>query len=168
MSGLKARDPGRRETPGKVLKDRRSPRRRGRMGTSVRQNAPEILPRVDQRAALVAPLREVRLQPRSVHLSSLHLGRVEPLVHLQDVVHEVLVRDVVLAERPLQRRGFAVGIVSVDDVDGFADEGNCPYEATSGWSSMASEAESRGVEARRIVRTKRNAGWAESKGVRWS
>jgi hypothetical protein len=59
-----------------------------------------------------------------VHLSSLHLGRVEPLVHLQDVVHEVLVRDVVLAERPLQRRGFAVGIVSVDDVDGFADEGN--------------------------------------------
>jgi hypothetical protein len=36
--GLKARR-GRRETTGKVLKDRRSPRRRGRMGTSV-QNAP--------------------------------------------------------------------------------------------------------------------------------
>jgi len=33
--GLKARDPGRRDTLGKVLKDRRSPRRRGRMGTSV-------------------------------------------------------------------------------------------------------------------------------------
>ena len=33
--GLKARDPGRRDTPGKVLKDRRSPRERGRMGTSV-------------------------------------------------------------------------------------------------------------------------------------
>ena len=33
--GLKARDPGRREAPGKVLKDRRSPRERGRMGTSV-------------------------------------------------------------------------------------------------------------------------------------
>eukprot|EP00982_Pelagococcus_subviridis_P011999 31135-Pelagococcus_subviridis.AAC.30 len=32
--GLKARG-GRRETPGKVLKERRSPRRRGRMGTSV-------------------------------------------------------------------------------------------------------------------------------------
>ena len=32
---LKARDPGRRETPAKVLKDRRSPRERGRMGTSV-------------------------------------------------------------------------------------------------------------------------------------
>eukprot|EP00982_Pelagococcus_subviridis_P006313 30058-Pelagococcus_subviridis.AAC.6 len=31
--GLKARD-GRRETTGKVLKDRRSPRGRGRMGTS--------------------------------------------------------------------------------------------------------------------------------------
>eukprot|EP00982_Pelagococcus_subviridis_P007735 30719-Pelagococcus_subviridis.AAC.4 len=41
VSGLKARDPGRRETTGsKVLKKRRSPRRRGRMGTSVRQNAP--------------------------------------------------------------------------------------------------------------------------------
>jgi len=37
--GLKARDPGRRDTTGKVLKDRRSPRRRGRTGTSV-QNAP--------------------------------------------------------------------------------------------------------------------------------
>ena len=36
VSGLKARDPGRRETTGeKVLKDRRSPRERGRMGTSV-------------------------------------------------------------------------------------------------------------------------------------
>ncbi|EEH51364.1 uncharacterized protein MICPUCDRAFT_54519 [Micromonas pusilla CCMP1545] len=33
--GLKARDPGRREPPAKVLKDRRSPRQRGRMGTSV-------------------------------------------------------------------------------------------------------------------------------------
>ena len=33
--GLKARDPGRRDAPGKVLKDRRSPRERGRMGTSV-------------------------------------------------------------------------------------------------------------------------------------
>eukprot|EP00982_Pelagococcus_subviridis_P007291 30536-Pelagococcus_subviridis.AAC.1 len=36
VSGLKARDPGRRDAPGtKVLKNRRSPRRRGRMGTSV-------------------------------------------------------------------------------------------------------------------------------------
>ena len=34
--GLKAGDPGRRDTPGsKVLKDRRPPRQRGRMGTSV-------------------------------------------------------------------------------------------------------------------------------------
>eukprot|EP00982_Pelagococcus_subviridis_P015452 31401-Pelagococcus_subviridis.AAC.3 len=33
--GLKARDPGRRETTAKVLKDRRSQRERGRMGTSV-------------------------------------------------------------------------------------------------------------------------------------
>jgi hypothetical protein len=33
--GLKARDPGRRDAPGKLLKDRRSPRRRGRMGPGV-------------------------------------------------------------------------------------------------------------------------------------
>eukprot|EP00982_Pelagococcus_subviridis_P016092 31450-Pelagococcus_subviridis.AAC.16 len=31
---------GRRDTPGKVLKERRSPRERGRMGTSVNQNVP--------------------------------------------------------------------------------------------------------------------------------
>eukprot|EP00982_Pelagococcus_subviridis_P005507 29665-Pelagococcus_subviridis.AAC.2 len=38
--GLKAGDPGRRDTLGeKVLKERRSPRRRGRMGTSVRDRA---------------------------------------------------------------------------------------------------------------------------------
>eukprot|EP00982_Pelagococcus_subviridis_P012403 31170-Pelagococcus_subviridis.AAC.2 len=35
--GLKARDPGRRETTAKVLKDQRSLRRRDRMGTSVRR-----------------------------------------------------------------------------------------------------------------------------------
>ena len=33
--GLKARGDGRRDAPGKVLKERRSPRERGRMGTSV-------------------------------------------------------------------------------------------------------------------------------------
>eukprot|EP00982_Pelagococcus_subviridis_P011743 31116-Pelagococcus_subviridis.AAC.2 len=44
-SGLKARDPGRRDAPGeKVLKDRRSPRERGRVGTGVRQNAPDVRP----------------------------------------------------------------------------------------------------------------------------
>eukprot|EP00982_Pelagococcus_subviridis_P007813 30738-Pelagococcus_subviridis.AAC.4 len=46
--GLKATD-GRRETTAKVLKDRRSPRQRGRMGTSVNQNAPRVLPDVLQR-----------------------------------------------------------------------------------------------------------------------
>ena len=35
VSGLKARGDGRRETPAEVLKDRRSQRQRGRMGTSV-------------------------------------------------------------------------------------------------------------------------------------
>jgi hypothetical protein len=44
VSGLKARGDGRRETPGllKVLKERRPPRRRGRMGTGVKMNAPPI------------------------------------------------------------------------------------------------------------------------------
>jgi hypothetical protein len=42
-SGLKARDPGRRESPGeKVLKKRRPQRERGRMGTSVRWDAPDL------------------------------------------------------------------------------------------------------------------------------
>ncbi|EEH51132.1 uncharacterized protein MICPUCDRAFT_67773, partial [Micromonas pusilla CCMP1545] len=41
VSGLKARGGGRRDAPGKVLKERRSPRRWGRMGTSVNHvNAP--------------------------------------------------------------------------------------------------------------------------------
>eukprot|EP00982_Pelagococcus_subviridis_P015589 31412-Pelagococcus_subviridis.AAC.17 len=54
VSGLKARDPGRRDAPGKVLKDRRSPRQRGRTGTSVQQNAPELQ---DARAVGRAPRR---------------------------------------------------------------------------------------------------------------
>jgi hypothetical protein len=40
---LKARDPGRRDAPGKVLKDRRSHRQRGRMGTSVHTCRPTRL-----------------------------------------------------------------------------------------------------------------------------
>jgi len=44
---LKARDPGRREMPRKVLKDRRSPRRRGRMGTSVRRTHQTITAALD-------------------------------------------------------------------------------------------------------------------------
>ena len=42
--GLKARG-GRRETPGEVLKEWRSPRRRGRMGTSVRERASTVVPK---------------------------------------------------------------------------------------------------------------------------
>jgi hypothetical protein len=42
VSGLKpSRYPGRRETSAKVLKDRRAPRERGRMGPSVDVNAPD-------------------------------------------------------------------------------------------------------------------------------
>jgi len=69
VSGLKARDRGRRETPPgdkKVLKERRSPRRRGRMGTSVQtcadvrffgggKNSPNILPASSAFAAATFP-----------------------------------------------------------------------------------------------------------------
>eukprot|EP00982_Pelagococcus_subviridis_P015879 31435-Pelagococcus_subviridis.AAC.3 len=40
VSGLKPRGSGRRDAPAKVLKDRRSPRQRGRMGTSTNANTP--------------------------------------------------------------------------------------------------------------------------------
>jgi hypothetical protein len=64
VSGLKARDPGRRESPGeKVLKDRRSPRRRGRTGTSVKENAPP--PRASAPRCARAPPR-----PRGTFVSS--------------------------------------------------------------------------------------------------
>eukprot|EP00982_Pelagococcus_subviridis_P001631 12979-Pelagococcus_subviridis.AAC.1 len=57
--GLNARD-GRRDAPGKVLKDRRSPRRRGRMGTSVRNSTPTNLPQRPLRAShRVVARREV-------------------------------------------------------------------------------------------------------------
>ena len=65
--GLKARC-GRRESPGKVLKERRSPRERGRMGTSARTtNAPDrgfhrVRRRLDLRRRAVARLPLARLR----------------------------------------------------------------------------------------------------------
>ena len=52
--GLKARG-GRRDAPGKVLKEWRSPRERGRMGTSVQQNAPDSPPPSNGRSRAVSP-----------------------------------------------------------------------------------------------------------------
>ena len=60
--GLKARDPGRRDTPGKVLKDRRSPRRRGRMGTSV-WDAPERARRGSRRCLSASPGSDASSSP---------------------------------------------------------------------------------------------------------
>ena len=75
--GLKAWDPGRRETPGKVLKKRRSPRRRGRMGTGVNRRT-----RLEQRGLVQA----VRLHERAEVLRQVGLGRgdVTALVKLDD------------------------------------------------------------------------------------
>ena len=58
---MKARG-GRRDAPGKVLKDRRSPRQRGRTGTSVRRTR-LLLVREDDRARL-GHLREARREER--------------------------------------------------------------------------------------------------------
>ena len=66
--GLKPRDPGRRETPGKVLQDRRSPRRRGRMGTSVRRTRLHRPSRASNDRLLASPQRGRR---RDVHVSVL-------------------------------------------------------------------------------------------------
>jgi len=68
---LKARDPGRRDAPGRVLKDRRSPRERGRMGTSVNRNAPDVRVALFDRLqpldgfiqTRVAAVRELFLKP---------------------------------------------------------------------------------------------------------
>ena len=77
---MKPRDPGRRDAPGKVLKERRSPRQRGRMGTSVR--------RTHLRVALVADERDghvrVRVLPRVLEPGREVLERVAS----RDVVHE--------------------------------------------------------------------------------
>ena len=63
VSGLKARDPGRRETTAKVLEDRRSPRERGRMGTSViLERARDVVRRVSHHREHVHELRGVQVR----------------------------------------------------------------------------------------------------------
>eukprot|EP00982_Pelagococcus_subviridis_P002235 17224-Pelagococcus_subviridis.AAC.3 len=90
MSGLKARDRW-RDAPGKVLKDRRSPRRRDRMGTSVRISTPTNLPR------RVLDVRQPRRDAsRLVHG---HLLDAAPAQHFQPVS-----LDEALRERANQRR----------------------------------------------------------------
>eukprot|EP00982_Pelagococcus_subviridis_P004004 29024-Pelagococcus_subviridis.AAC.10 len=72
-----------RDTPEKVLKDRRPPRERGRMGTSVRQNAPDADVLVRQRGVRTDDARrEARRDERAQH-------RVLPL---RDRAREVLDR----------------------------------------------------------------------------
>ena len=77
-----------KHTPGsKVLKDRRSPRRRGRTGTGVRQNAPEL--DVDRRlhASAAAPrtARDVD-QPREVPVRVRPRDEVREAVRLEQLV----------------------------------------------------------------------------------
>ena len=77
-SGLKARDPGRRETTGeKVLKKRRSPRQRGRTGTN----------QCDTRTRLLLLLHEddVAVLHRVVRASADHARDRGPLVPVQRV-----------------------------------------------------------------------------------
>ena len=131
---MKARDPGRRDTPGKVLQERRSLRERGRMGNSV-WNAPRAL-RLSADAADRSPSRRVRLRDRDA------LGQT-----LADVLRDVRAASLRRRER-LKRvlRGRARGELRFRFADArrqrLGVEGDRPYEATSGWSSKASEAES--------------------------
>eukprot|EP00982_Pelagococcus_subviridis_P015588 31412-Pelagococcus_subviridis.AAC.16 len=69
--GLNARD-GRRDAPGKVLKDRRSPRQRGRMGTSRVERGAQTR-RLFSRARRVAPVRvalSLRLRRETLRLDA--------------------------------------------------------------------------------------------------
>eukprot|EP00982_Pelagococcus_subviridis_P016377 31475-Pelagococcus_subviridis.AAC.10 len=77
-------DPGRRDAPGKVLKERRSPRQRGRMGTSV-QNAPQPVDDAHAGAFQLGPTLHLRLEriPRPHHRLALP-GRLRRQRHLRD------------------------------------------------------------------------------------
>ena len=127
-SGLKARGGGRRETTGKVLKKRRSPRERGRMGTSVyrtRLSVEAHRPLVEERDVIRALLRREAFD--------------EALVHLRGAAQHVQV---------LAHRGENLRSLDLDgDVRVRARELRAiPYKAMSGWSSQASEAELKGAE----------------------
>eukprot|EP00982_Pelagococcus_subviridis_P007888 30771-Pelagococcus_subviridis.AAC.2 len=107
---MKARG-GRRETTAKVLKDRRSPRRRGRMGTSVNMNAPPRAPPFHERPqpsrAGVPPQRRARRRPhRAVRELQLHAEHLHhPLVLPADRAargHEDA-HELVLVQRPQGR-----------------------------------------------------------------
>eukprot|EP00982_Pelagococcus_subviridis_P006996 30394-Pelagococcus_subviridis.AAC.6 len=98
--GLKARG-GRRDAPGEVLKDRRSPRRRGRMGTSVRKShlaarvkKHELAPR---EAAVTAAAEEPRLEPPPV------LRRRRRVVRRRDEEDRVRVARALDAPRARER-----------------------------------------------------------------
>eukprot|EP00982_Pelagococcus_subviridis_P009436 30921-Pelagococcus_subviridis.AAC.13 len=84
VSGLKARDPGRRDTTAKVLKYRRSPRRRGRTGTGVRRTRLRPLVRP------IAPRRDVWIrEPRGVPKLVRRVRRVQAVVVREQVDEQV-------------------------------------------------------------------------------
>ena len=100
---MKARDPGRRETPGKVLKDRRAPGERGRMGTGVRRT--RLGERLERRAAsLVAAL------DRGVDVLSRPPVRVDALGYVALVVVHAPERGLPVERIPdprgANRRGY--------------------------------------------------------------
>ena len=128
--GLNARG-GRRETPAKVLKDRRSPRQRGRMGTSVRWDEPErgaSRRAVDSVTQEDASSRDEQLRAFQEHGELSNRERRRRLVRELDRGVDLFVR------RRLRRSRLTFHVLGV-----------VPYEAMSGWSSKASV----GVQRRR-------------------
>ena len=103
--GLKAaRDPGRRVTTAKVLKDRRSHRRRGRVGTGVirtttRLHRGRLLPQDEKRGlALASDVVHAPAQgDRLVHPRGRHVARVRP--HLAGDLLRLNQRGVAVAIR---------------------------------------------------------------------
>eukprot|EP00982_Pelagococcus_subviridis_P005637 29750-Pelagococcus_subviridis.AAC.2 len=101
---MKARDPGRRDATGKVLKERRSPRERGRMGTSVRSDRTHL--RLGVLFVDAQLLEHVRRYQREARLSQ-RRRRDADVVTAEDLpralVRVVLRRVRVLAELPHPR-----------------------------------------------------------------
>ena len=139
----------RRDTTAKVLKKRRSPRRRGRTGTSVRT---EVLRRYnfqpghdDVRVALLSK----RVFPRGGDVRELANVRKRPVRPRRRAHRSQAVREV--------RRAHVRDVLKVGD----GAEGDCPYEATN--VGVEFKGVRSGVERRRArcVGIESEGPWAE-------
>ena len=112
----------------KVLEDRRAPRRRGRMGTGVKENAPEALRRGVREFALQAfhppPQRRARF-PRLLELPRARLRRLRRLrggfsrvrVLRERLLEPLAERDVFSARRLYRVERRQLALKGVEDGD---------------------------------------------------